>query len=314
MFMAADRLPVVHAMILAVDEAERERALDRLLPMQQEDFEGILRAMAGHVVTIRLLDPPLHEFLPDVESLAVAAAVAEARGEGDGQEQRERLELLRKTRALAEENPMLGFRGCRLGIVHPEIYEMQARAIFRAAFVVSAEGHECHVEVMIPLVGDVEELRRMRALVERVYAEEAAKAGCQIAYHIGTMIEVPRACIVADEIATVADFFSFGTNDLTQTTYGLSRDDAEGKFLGSYVEQGVYAKNPFEVLDRRGVGGLMRLCLERARPVRKDLVAGICGEHGGDPQSIALCQDRVPIARLADARAALGDQEAVAGV
>jgi pyruvate,orthophosphate dikinase len=267
-------------------------------------------------VTIRLLDPPLHEFLPDAESLAVAVAVAEARGDAGGPEQRERLDLLRKVRSMAEKNPMLGLRGCRLGILHPEIYEMQARAIFRAAYAVAAEGLECHAEVMIPLVGDVEELKRMRALVERVYAEESGRAGRPLAYHVGTMIEVPRACVVGDEIASAADFFSFGTNDLTQTTFALSRDDAEGKFLGAYVEQGIFAHNPFEVLDAKGLGGLMRLCLERARPVRPELVAGICGEHGGDPESIALCDSlgldyvscspyRVPIARLAAAQAAL---------
>jgi pyruvate,orthophosphate dikinase len=316
MFMAQDRLPVVQAMILASGEEERRAALDRLLPMQQADFEGIFRAMDGLPVTIRLLDPPLHEFLPDVEGLAVAVAVAEAKGE-DGEEVRRRRDLLRKARALAEKNPMLGFRGCRLGLVHPEIYEMQARAIFRAAFAVQAEGVDCRPEVMIPLVGDREELRRMRDLVERVYGEETQRSGRSLAYHVGTMIEVPRACVLAGEIAEVADFFSFGTNDLTQTTFGLSRDDAEGKFLGAYVDRGVYAHNPFEVLDARGVGGLMRLALSGGRATRPDLKAGICGEHGGNPQSIATCHAlgldyvsaspyRVPVARLAAAQAALG--------
>lgn len=318
MFMAQDRLPVVQAMILAESEEERRRALDRLLPMQQSDFEGIFRAMDGLPVTIRLLDPPLHEFLPDVESLAVAVAVAEQRGD-EGEEAQRRRELLRKARALAEKNPMLGFRGCRLGMLYPEIYEMQARAIFRAAFAAARDGVDCRPEVMIPLVGDVEELRRMRDLVERVYREEGERADRSLAFPLGTMIEVPRACLVADEIAEAADFFSFGTNDLTQTTFGLSRDDAEGKFLGFYVERGVYAHNPFEVLDAKGVGGLMRIALERGRGRRPGLKAGICGEHGGNPASIAFCHAagldyvsaspyRVPVARLAAAQAALAER------
>jgi len=318
MFMQSDRLPVVKAMILADEAVERQAALDRLLPMQQSDFEGIFRAMDGNPVIIRLLDPPLHEFLPNVEDLAVATAVAESRGETGTAAYAENREILRKARALAEKNPMLGFRGCRLGIVHPEIYEMQARAIFRAAFAVTADGVACHPEVMIPLVGDVRELARLRQLVERVYAEEAAAAGRQLAYQTGTMIEVPRACIVADEIAGVADFFSFGTNDLTQTTFGLSRDDAEGKFLGAYVEEHVYDDNPFEVLDAHGVGGLMRIAVDGARRVKPGLSAGICGEHGGNPKSIAFCHKvgldyvsaspyRVPVARLAAAQAALAE-------
>jgi pyruvate,orthophosphate dikinase len=320
MFMAPDRLPVVQEMILASSAQERADALSRLLPMQQGDFEAIFRAMDGLPVTIRLLDPPLHEFLPDVEALATEVAVAEARGEGDSPRVQERKRLLARARALAERNPMLGFRGCRLGIVYPEIYEMQARAIFRAALAVKAQGGKVHPEVMIPLVGDVEELRRLRELVTRVHQEECQRAGAQVPLRVGTMMEVPRACLTAEEIAREADFFSFGTNDLTQTTFGLSRDDAEGRFLATYVEQHVYAEDPFVVLDRLGVGRLMRLALEGGRRTRPDLKVGICGEHGGNPPSIAFCHTlgldyvscspfRVPIARLAAAQAALAGSE-----
>jgi pyruvate,orthophosphate dikinase len=323
MFMAADRLPVVREMILAETEEERKAALDRLLPMQRADFEGILRAMEGRPVTIRLLDPPLHEFLPDVEALAVAVATAEAKGETDTPAYREQREVLRKARALAEKNPMLGFRGCRLGIVYPEIYAMQVRAILRAAFDLMAEGVAVAPEVMIPLTTDRDEMRRMRELVERVYAEESQRAGKTLPLPIGTMIEVPRACMLAEEIAEAADFFSFGTNDLTQTTYGLSRDDAEGKFLQSYLAEKIYPEDPFMVLDRHGVGGLMRLALAGGRKTRPQLKAGICGEHGGDPASIAFCHElgldyvsaspyRVPIARLAAARAVLAEEGAAA--
>jgi pyruvate,orthophosphate dikinase len=303
MFMAEDRLPVVREMIMASGEDERRTALDKLLPHQQADFEGIFEAMAGLPVTIRLLDPPLHEFLPPLE---------EARDE----RMRERI------KALQESNPMLGTRGCRLGLLWPEIYEMQVRAIIRAAAAVEQRTGEAPlVEIMHPLVGFAEELHRLRALTVATADEESE----EVEYLVGTMIELPRACIRADEIAEEADFFSFGTNDLTQTTLGFSRDDAEGKFLTRYLEDGVLDRNPFETLDQSGVGDLMRIGVERGRSVKQDLKLGICGEHGGEPASVVFCHGlgldyvscspyRVPLARLAAAQAALADAgvEAVA--
>src|SRR5207253_8485831 len=286
MFMAEDRLPVVREMIMASGEDERRAALDKLLPHQQGDFEGSLEASAGLPVTIRLLDPPLHEFLPPLE-------------EAKDERMRERI------RALQESNPMLGTRGCRLGLQWPEIYEMQVRAIVRAAQAVEQRtGSAPLVEIMHPLVGFAEELRRLRELTVRTVAEEG-----EIEYLCGTMIELPRAALRADEIAEHADFFSFGTNDLTQTTLGFSRDDAEGKFLTHYLEDGVVERNPFETLDQSGVGDLMRIGIERGRADREDLKLGICGEHGGDPASVRFCHGlgldyvscspyRVPLARL----------------
>jgi pyruvate,orthophosphate dikinase len=294
MFFGDERLPVVQEMILAADERGRRAALDRLLPFQQSDFEGIFEAMAGLPVTIRLLDPPLHEFLPD---------------EADAADDRMR----QRIRQLHEQNPMLGTRGCRLGLLWPEIYEMQIRAIARAAKAVEERSGEAPlVEVMHPLVGFEEELRRLRALTEEVWAEEAP----QVEHLVGTMIEVPRAALRADRIADHADFFSFGTNDLTQTTLAFSRDDAEGKFLTRYLEDGVLERNPFEVIDVDGVGDLMRIAVERARQTKPQIKLGICGEHGGEPRSIAFCHElglayvscspfRVPLARLAAAQAAL---------
>jgi pyruvate, orthophosphate dikinase len=294
MFMAEDRLPVMREMILADSEEGRRQALDKLLPMQQGDFEAIFEAMAGLPVTIRLLDPPLHEFLPPLEQVT---------------DERTR----RRVRQLQESNPMLGTRGCRLGLQWPEIYEMQVRAIVRAARVVDKRTGEAPlVEIMHPLVGFEEELRRLRELTVRVAEEEAP----EVDYLCGTMIELPRACMRADEIAEQADFFSFGTNDLTQTALGFSRDDAEGKFLTHYLEDGVLEKNPFETLDVDGVGDLMRIAVERGRSAKPDLKLGICGEHGGEPNSVAFCHElgldyvscspyRVPLARLAAAQAAL---------
>jgi pyruvate,orthophosphate dikinase len=302
MFMAEDRLPVMREMIMASGEEERRQALDKLLPHQQSDFDGIFEAMAGLPVTIRLLDPPLHEFLPPIEEAA-------------DERMRERI------RALQEANPMLGTRGCRLGLIWPEIYEMQVRAIVRAARAVEKRTGEAPlVEIMHPLVGFGEELHRLRAITVATASEEE-----EIEYLIGTMIELPRACIRADEIAEHADFFSFGTNDLTQTALGFSRDDAEGKFLTRYLEDGVLERNPFETLDQAGVGDLMRIAVERGRSVKQDLKMGICGEHGGEPESVAFCHRlgldyvscspyRVPLARLAAAQAALEEAgvEAVA--
>jgi pyruvate, orthophosphate dikinase len=303
MFMAEDRLPVVREMIMASGEDERRAALDRLLPHQQVDFEGIFEAMAGLPVTIRLLDPPLHEFLPPLE-------------EAHDERMRERI------KALQESNPMLGTRGCRVGLLWPEIYEMQVRAIVRAAAAVQERtGDAPLVEIMHPLVGFAEELHRLRAITVATAREESEA----VEYLVGTMIELPRACIRADEIAEQADFFSFGTNDLTQTTLGFSRDDAEGKFLTRYLEDGVLRRNPFETLDQSGVGELMQIAVERGRGVKPDLKLGICGEHGGEPESVAFCHRlgldyvscspyRVPLARLAAAQAALAESgvEAVA--
>jgi pyruvate,orthophosphate dikinase len=303
MFMAEDRLPVVREMIMASGEDERRAALERLLPHQQSDFEGIFEAMAGLPVTIRLLDPPLHEFLPPLE-------------EAKDERMRERI------KALQESNPMLGTRGCRLGLLWPEIYEMQVRAIVRAAAAVEERTGEAPlVEIMHPLVGFAEELHRLRAITIATANEESDT----VEYLVGTMIELPRACIRADEIAEYADFFSFGTNDLTQTTLGFSRDDAEGKFLTRYLEDGVLERNPFETLDQSGVGDLMQIAVERGRSVKEGLKLGICGEHGGEPDSVAFCHRlgldyvscspyRVPLARLAAAQAALKDAgvEAVA--
>jgi pyruvate,orthophosphate dikinase len=304
MFNAEERLPVVREMIMAAGEAERRVALDRLLPMQQGDFEGIFEAMAGLPVTIRLLDPPLHEFLPALE-------------DATSESMRERIKQLR------EANPMLGTRGCRLGLMYPEIYEMQVRAIVRAAIAVRERTGEAPVvEIMHPLIAFGEELRRLRELTIRVAAEEG-----ELDYLVGTMIELPRACVRAGEIAAHADFFSFGTNDLTQTALGFSRDDAEGKFLTTYLEDEVLERNPFEVLDEEGVGDLMRIAVERGRGAREEIKVGICGEHGGEPRSVAFCHRigldyvscspyRVPLARLAAAQAALtesGVHAAVAG-
>ncbi|MFO7573174.1 MAG: pyruvate, phosphate dikinase [Gaiellaceae bacterium] len=295
MFMAEDRLPIVREMIMARDEEERRSALERLLPVQQSDFEGIFEVMAGLPVTIRLLDPPLHEFLPPLD-------------EATSDAMRDRI------RQLHESNPMLGTRGCRLGLQFPEIYEMQVRAIVRAARAVAERtGDAPLVEIMHPLVGFREELRRLRELTERVAAEEPS-----VEYRCGTMIELPRAAIRADEIALEADFFSFGTNDLTQTAMGFSRDDAEGKFLTYYLEHGILERNPFEVLDEDGVGDLMRIAVERGRAAKPEIKLGICGEHGGEPRSVAFCHRlgldyvscspfRVPLARLAAAQAALAE-------
>jgi pyruvate,orthophosphate dikinase len=299
MFMADDRLSIVREMIMASGEDERRTALEKLLPMQQADFEGIFEAMAGLPVTIRLLDPPLHEFLPPLD-------------EATDERMRERI------KALHETNPMLGTRGCRLGLLWPEIYEMQVRAVIRAAVAVEGRTGEAPlVEIMHPLVGFAEELHRLRSITVATAQDESE----EVEYLVGTMIELPRACIRADEIAEYADFFSFGTNDLTQTTLGLSRDDAEGKFLARYLEDGVLERNPFETLDQSGVGDLMRIAVERGRSTREDIKLGICGEHGGEPASVAFCHDlgldyvscspyRVPLARLAAAQAALAKQGA----
>jgi pyruvate,orthophosphate dikinase len=308
MFFDPERIGAVRQMIMAHDEHGRRAALARLLPFQRQDFIELFRIMAGLPVTIRLLDPPLHEFLPHGD--AELEEVAEALGTDVAA-------MRRRAAELAEANPMLGHRGCRLGVTFPEIYEMQARAIFEGAIAVAKEtGHAPVPEIMIPLVGMKRELEITRAQVEKVAAEVFAESGTRIEYIIGTMIELPRAAITADKIAEAADFFSFGTNDLTQTVFGLSRDDA-GKFLPRYVELGIVPKDPFVCLDTEGVGAMMRIASEKGRRTKPALKLGICGEHGGDPASIAFCEEigldyvscspyRVPVARLAAAQAALG--------
>jgi len=310
MFFDGERIRAVREMILADDVEGRQRALAKLLPMQKSDFLGIFREMAGLPVTIRLLDPPLHEFLPHTEE--ELAGLASDMGVP--------LEALRaKNKSLHEFNPMLGWRGCRLGITYPEIYEMQVRAIFEAACELAREKVKVLPEVMIPLVAHVHELSRMKELLIRVARETMERYGKKIAYTIGTMIELPRAAIVADEIAKEAEFFSFGTNDLTQTTFGLSRDDA-GKFLPFYVDNGILPRDPFVAIDQEGVGSLMRMGVEKGRSTRPKLKVGICGEHGGEPSSVEFCHRigldyvscspyRVPIARLAAAQAALKDSK-----
>jgi pyruvate,orthophosphate dikinase len=306
MFFQGDRIQAVREMILADDEAGRRRALAKLLPMQKEDFKNILRIMGGLPVTIRTLDPPLHEFLPkhDEEIIELAQVMNVP------------VEVLRdKVNVLQEFNPMLGHRGCRLGISYPEITEMQAQAIFEAACELRREGKNPFPEIMIPLVGSRQELREQKSIVERVAHATQKSYRVKVHYLIGTMIELPRACMVADEIADEAEFFSFGTNDLTQTCLGLSRDDA-GKFLPTYVVNGLLPQDPFVTIDREGVGALMRIAVTKGRRRRKNLEMGICGEHGGDPKSVAFCHEiglsyvscspyRVAIAKLAAAQAAL---------
>jgi pyruvate,orthophosphate dikinase len=316
MFMTPDGLPLMQEMILAEGEGERRAALDRLLPMQREDFKGILRAMAGYPVTIRLLDPPLHEFLPDTADLAAALEAMVSRGDDPSATARQR-DVLRRARGLAEVNPMLGFRGCRLGVVYPEIYAMQARAIFEATAELVREGASAILpEVMIPLVGHARELAVLEELVRAVAREVMASSGVEFPVVVGTMIEVPRGALTADELARHAEFFSFGTNDLTQLTYGFSRDDAEAKFLHHYLRHRVLPENPFAVLDEAGVGQLVKVAVELGRKARPGLKLGICGEHGGEPRSIGFfhragldyvsCSPyRVPVARLAAARARL---------
>ena len=316
MFMAADRLPAVRRMILADNDDERAAALEEILPMQQADFEGIFEAMAGLPVTVRLLDPPLHEFMPDLVEQSLLVQRLELTG-GDAAELEQARKLLGSIKKLHEQNPMLGTRGCRLAMLYPEIPAMQARAIARAALAVrERKGETVDVEIMIPLVAYAEELKRQRAIVEEAIAEELQAAGQELDYTVGTMIELPRAAIVADQIAEHADFFSFGTNDLTQTGIGISRDDAEGGFLGHYVAHDVMPRNPFASVDVDGVGGLVKVGVERGRGQKSGLKCGVCGEHGGDPESIEFFESadldyvscspyRVPIARFAAARATL---------
>ncbi|HEY6948683.1 MAG TPA: putative PEP-binding protein, partial [Gemmatimonadales bacterium] len=306
MFFEGERIVAMREMILAEDEAGRRRALDKLLPMQRGDFEAIFRAMEGFPVTIRLLDPPLHEFLPKSDAEIEALARETNRPADD---------VRRIVLGLHEVNPMLGLRGCRLGIVHPEITQMQARAIFEAACAVAARKGRVLPEVMIPLTASVVEFRKQALVVRRVAEDVFNERQITVPYLLGTMIELPRAALTADELALEAQFFSFGTNDLTQTTWGLSRDDA-GRFLPQYIELGVISSDPFQELDLAGVGKLIQMACELGRKTRADLKLGICGEHGGEPNAVAFCDRlgmnyvscspfRVPIARLAAAQAAL---------
>jgi pyruvate,orthophosphate dikinase len=307
MFFDPERIGAVRQMIMAETEDGRRAALARLLPFQRKDFLDLFEIMAGLPVTIRLLDPPLHEFLPHSE-YEIAEVAASLGTEVEA--------MQRRMQELSEANPMLGHRGCRLGISFPEIYEMQARAIFEAAAEIGRKTHKAPVpEIMIPLVATKRELEITRAMVDRVAQEVFAEGGYHVIYSVGTMIELPRAALTADAIASVADFFSFGTNDLTQTTFGLSRDDA-GKFLPLYIEKGIFPKDPFVSIDPDGVGALVRIAAEKGRSVKPDIKLGICGEHGGDPSSIHFCESvgldyvscspyRVPVARLAAAQAAL---------
>jgi pyruvate,orthophosphate dikinase len=306
-----ERMEVAREMILAENLAERKVALEKLLVMQQNDFYEMFKAMAPYAVTIRLLDPPLHEFLPGEEELAIECAVNRATGKVDAEKEA----LLKKVKALSEINPMLGFRGCRLGMIYPEIYEMQVYAIFNAAAQCNKEGVKVEPEIMHPLIGHINELKLLTDMTHRVAKEVMERDGVTFKYLVGTMIEIPRAALTADEIAKEAQFFSFGTNDLTQTTFGFSRDDAEGKFLAQYVEKKILPENPFVTLDRIGVGKLMKMATDLGKAERPDIKLGICGEHGGDPASIEFCHQigltyvscspyRVPVARIAAAQAA----------
>ncbi|MBS5595628.1 pyruvate, phosphate dikinase [Peptostreptococcus sp.] len=304
MFFEEDRIPAVREMIIAENVEDRVKALDKLLPFQREDFHGIFKAMDGKPCNIRLLDPPLHEFLPhddaSIEELAKQMGIRPS-------------DLKKRVVDLDEFNPMLGHRGCRLAVTYPEICIMQARAIAQGAVLATKDGHKVTPEIMVPLVGHVNELKMLRPLIEEAVNEEFEKAGVKVDYTVGTMIEIPRACVTADEIAEVADFFSFGTNDLTQMGFGYSRDDA-GKFLGEYVDKGILEKDPFQVLEQKGIGRLVQMAAELGRGVKPNLKLGICGEHGGEPSSVEFCYNtglnyvscspfRVPIARLAAAQA-----------
>jgi pyruvate,orthophosphate dikinase len=314
MFFGEGRIAIVQRMILADNETDRRKALDELLPMQRGDFYGVFKAMHGEPVTIRTIDPPLHEFLPKREDLMVDIARLEATN-GDKKTLAEKHKLLRRVEQLHEFNPMLGHRGVRLGITYPEITEMQTRAILEAACQLNKEGLKVVPEIMIPLVGTVKELRDQKAVVDRVAQDVMKAQGIKVKYLVGTMIEVPRGAVTADEIAGEAQFFSFGTNDLTQLTYGFSRDDI-GKFLGAYQDKKILDKDPFATIDTVGVGQLVEMGVRKGRSARADLKIGICGEHGGDPSSIHFFEKagldyvsaspyRIPVARLAAAQAAL---------
>ena len=314
MFFETERLPIVQRMILSETSEGRTEALNELLPYQRNDFAGLFNAMDGYPVIIRLIDPPLHEFMPDEEKLFEEVITMRVKGETQGLAEKE--DLLASIRSMHESNPMMGLRGVRLSIYMPEIVEMQVRPIFEASADETLKGVVVKPEVMIPLTGTVKELDWIQPRLERIAKAVMEEKGVTFEYKFGTMIEIPRACVTAYEIAKVAEFFSFGTNDLTQMTFGYSRDDAERNFLIKYVEEGILPKNPFQTLDRGGVGRLMDMAVKDGRKARLNLEVGICGEHGGDPASIEFCHlvgnnyvscspFRVPIARLAAAHAAL---------
>ena len=321
MFMEEDRLPIVQAMIMATTTREREKHLARLLPVQRSDFVGIFKAMAGLPVVIRLIDPPLHEFLPNKDNLIRETSTLMATGQSPARLRR--LEkVLARVEELHEANPMLGLRGCRLSILFPEITRMQVRAIMEAACILRKKNVDVRPEIMIPLVGTLAELVAVQSALKPVAVSVQKEHGVRVPYKFGTMIEIPRAALTAGEIATVAQFFSFGTNDLTQTTFGYSRDDAERKFIVRYLERNILPRNPFESIDEEGVGRLMELAVREGRKTRRNLEIGICGEHGGDPESIHLCHRlnlnyvscspfRVPVARLAAAQAAISAQAGI---
>ncbi|MGA9235276.1 MAG: pyruvate, phosphate dikinase, partial [Desulfobacterales bacterium] len=329
MFFESDRLPIIQKMITSDRHLDQKEALDALLPYQREDFAGIFRAMDGLPVILRLIDPPLHEFLPshielmgELTDLKIRLQHATNLAQIDDllEQVRTKERILKRVESLREANPMLGLRGVRLGIHIPELTSMQVRAVFEAACEVAGEGIEVHPEVMIPLTSHVNELVVQRGILEAEARKVMAEQGVEVDYKFGTMIEIPRAALTADQIAGQAEFFSFGTNDLTQTTFGISRDDAETGFLVEYIDQGILPNNPFATLDRDGVAALMAIAIEKGRSVKPDLECGICGEHGGDPQSINICHElgltyvscspfRVPIARLAAAHAALKEKE-----
>jgi len=316
MFMAPERLPIVQAMITSDTKESRQKELDKLLPMQKSDFVGILKAMHGFPVIIRLLDPPLHEFLPNFEETLVKVTTLKLEKPQNKEELEKQEKILERIRMLQEMNPMLGLRGCRLGLLYPEIYEMQVKAIIEASVELKKQGVDVKPEIMIPLVGHVNELIPIYDKTKKLAEEIISEEHLNLEYKVGTMIELPRAALTADEIAKYAEFFSFGTNDLTQTTFGISRDDAEGKFLLKYVDEGILKENPFEVLDTEGVGKLVQTGVELGRKTNSELEIGICGEHGGEPNSVEFCHKtglnyvscspfRVPIARLAAAHAVL---------
>jgi pyruvate,orthophosphate dikinase len=321
MFFDNERLPFIKAMILAETEEERRDNIGKLLPFQKKDFYELFKAMKGNPVTIRTLDPPLHEFLPKKEDLMVEIATLKASGKEDKKKIQELVQLLERVNALSEFNPMLGHRGCRLGITYPEVIEMQARAIFEAACQLVKEGQNVRPEIMVPLIGSVEELADQKAIIVRVARELIKQSGIDLDYTVGTMIEIPRAAITAADVAKEAEFFSFGTNDLTQTTFGISRDDG-ASFINHYLSHGIWKDDPFQTVDISGVGELMKWAVEKGRQTRPDLKVGICGVHGGDPRSIVFCNKirlnyvscsayQIPIARLAAAQAALKEKDVV---
>jgi pyruvate,orthophosphate dikinase len=318
MFFERERLPIIKEMIMSETEEDRRRYLDDLLPFQRKDFYELFKAMRGNPVTIRTLDPPLHEFLPKKEDLMVEIAELKASGSGDTEKRQELEKLLERVKALSEFNPMLGHRGCRLGVTFPEIIEMQARAIFEAACQLAQEGQKVLPEIMVPLIGGVLELANQKEIIVRIAEELIQKYGVELDYTVGTMIEIPRAAITAAEVAGEAEFFSFGTNDLTQTTFGISRDDGAG-FINHYLTHGLWPDDPFMTVDQAGVGELMKWAVEKGRTTRPDLKVGICGVHGGDPRSIYFCHKiglnyvscsayQIPIARLAAAQVTLQEQ------